>query len=231
MSSGLPRILTLLRKEKGISQKQAAKDLEVSQALLSHYEKGIRNCGLDFVIKCADYYDVSCDYLLGRSPERQGSTLTIEDIPESDAGGKENIGIGSVLTQLNKKLIANSQNILFDMLTHIGNKDLTNEVSAYLTLAVYKMFRVIYSSNPKNEQAMFQIPEIVYPQYADSAMQIADANARSIAKGVPVGKLQKIKSAEELEITTEKLAEDYPLFSSSLLNMIQNAESKIEHKK
>ena len=46
MNADFPRILTLLRKEKGISQKTAAGDLGISQALLSHYEKGIRECGL-----------------------------------------------------------------------------------------------------------------------------------------------------------------------------------------
>ena len=55
MNSAFPRILTLLRKERGISQKKAATDLGVSQALLSHYEKGIRECGLDFVVRSADY--------------------------------------------------------------------------------------------------------------------------------------------------------------------------------
>ena len=40
------RIITLLRKERGITQKQAAQDLGISQAQLSHYEKGIRECGL-----------------------------------------------------------------------------------------------------------------------------------------------------------------------------------------
>ena len=49
------RIIKLLRKERGITQKQAAEDLGVSQALLSHYEKGIRECGLDFVVRVADY--------------------------------------------------------------------------------------------------------------------------------------------------------------------------------
>ena len=63
------RIIKLLRKERGITQKQAAEDLGVSQALLSHYEKGIRECGLDFVVRVADYYNVSCDYLLGNHME------------------------------------------------------------------------------------------------------------------------------------------------------------------
>ena len=65
MKSDFPRVLSLLRKEKGISQKEAANQLGVSQALLSHYEKGIRECGLDFLIRAADFYGVSADYLLG----------------------------------------------------------------------------------------------------------------------------------------------------------------------
>ena len=39
------RILSLLRQEKGISQRKAAAALGISQALLSHYENGIREPG------------------------------------------------------------------------------------------------------------------------------------------------------------------------------------------
>ena len=132
MNADFPRILTLLRKEKGISQKAAASNLGISQALLSHYEKGIRECGLDFLVRTADYYGVSCDYLLGRSPDRSGMTLTVEDIPEPDAAGKENVMRGSILPVLNKKLIANSLNILFDLLQKSRNKTLISEVSSFL---------------------------------------------------------------------------------------------------
>ena len=75
INNDFPRILTLLRKEQGFSQKKVAEDLGISQALLSHYEKGIRECGLNFVVKVADYYGVSCDYLLGRTPHRTGKNL------------------------------------------------------------------------------------------------------------------------------------------------------------
>ncbi len=68
MNCQFPKIISELRKSKGISQKQAAIDLGVSQALLSHYEKGIRECGLDFLIKLSSYYEVSCDELLGVTP-------------------------------------------------------------------------------------------------------------------------------------------------------------------
>ncbi|MBQ7647169.1 MAG: helix-turn-helix transcriptional regulator [Clostridia bacterium] len=66
--------LSLLRKEKNISQRQASEELGVSQALLSHYEKGIRECSLDFVRKAALYYGVSSDYLLGLTENRKRIT-------------------------------------------------------------------------------------------------------------------------------------------------------------
>lgn len=64
------RTLSQLRHEKGVSQRQAAQELGVSQALLSHYENGIREPGLAFVVRACDYYQVSADYLLGRNTHR-----------------------------------------------------------------------------------------------------------------------------------------------------------------
>ncbi|MBQ3242958.1 MAG: helix-turn-helix transcriptional regulator [Oscillospiraceae bacterium] len=227
MNADFPRILTLLRKEKGISQKAAASDLGISQALLSHYEKGIRECGLDFLVRTADYYSVSCDYLLGRSPDRSGMTLTVEDIPEPDAAGKENVMRGSILPVLNKKLIANSLNILFDLLQKSRNKALINEVSSFLMLSVYRMFRVVYSANPKNQNAMFTIPRQVAGSYADAAMTVAEAKARAVALGETLSDQEELTEVENLAVTTESLNQAYPMFASSLLNLIQNSESKI----
>ena len=70
MATEFSRTLSLLRKERGISQRTAAGDLGVSQALLSHYENGIREPGLAFVVRACDYYQVSADYLLGRLTDR-----------------------------------------------------------------------------------------------------------------------------------------------------------------
>ena len=72
MSADFALRLTDLRREKNLSQKEAASCLGVSQALLSHYEKGIRECKLDFIKKACDYYDVTSDYLLGLSDNRHG---------------------------------------------------------------------------------------------------------------------------------------------------------------
>jgi transcriptional regulator with XRE-family HTH domain len=62
-------ILGELRRKKGVSQRRAAADLHISQALLSHYENGAREPGLPFVCRACDYYGVTADYILGRSSE------------------------------------------------------------------------------------------------------------------------------------------------------------------
>ena len=170
MNSDFPRILTLLRKERGISQKEAAGQLNISQALLSHYEKGIRECGLDFVVRAADFYHVSCDYLLSRSPERTGATLSVEDLPEAESSGKGNRMHGSILPTLNKKLIVNSLNVLFDLLQRVDCRELTASVSNFLMLAVYRMFRVVYSVNHKNEPSFFHVPKHLSSPKAIAAM-------------------------------------------------------------
>ncbi|HEX2939127.1 MAG TPA: helix-turn-helix transcriptional regulator [Ruminiclostridium sp.] len=227
MKSDFPRILTLLRKEKGISQKQAANDLGISQALLSHYEKGIRECGLDFVVNAAEYYGVSCDYLLGRSPDRTGAVLSVEDIPEPDAAGKDNVFRGSLLPTLNKKLIANSLNIVFSMLQDANSRELTTEVSDYLMTAVYKMFRELYSAYPKNPEGLFAAGKPVFSALSSASMEISEMKVRCIAQGIEADGITPLESAEALALNPEKIAEKYPLFASSLSNLIKSVEIRM----
>ena len=118
MNAEFSRTLSLLRQEKGVSQRTAAGVLGISQALLSHYENGIREPGLAFVVKACDYYGVSADYLLGRTLTRDGTTIGTEELYDiSDE--KDNSMRGSVLALLSKKLLVNSIGMLFDLL---GNK-------------------------------------------------------------------------------------------------------------
>jgi transcriptional regulator with XRE-family HTH domain len=231
MNNNFARIITLLRKERGYSQKKVAGDLGVSQALLSHYEKGIRECGLDFVVRVADYYNVSCDYLLGRTPHRSGATISVEDIPEPDAAGKENVMRGSLLPVLNKKLIANSLNIIFGILHKCGNKALTTEVSAYLSLSVYKVFRMLYSANLKNPQGLFSVPLKLGSGRSAAAQQIALSNAECLISGDRVESMEGVDKSTLPSLSPEKLSAEYPLFASSLFNLIQNAELRMGAKK
>lgn len=56
-----------LRKSRGISQLKLALDLNMSQNTISRYETGEREPGINELILFADYFDVSIDYIVGRT--------------------------------------------------------------------------------------------------------------------------------------------------------------------
>jgi len=135
MATEFSRTLSLLRKERGVSQRVAAADLGVSQALLSHYENGIREPGLAFVSKVCDYYHVSADYMLGRTLARDGSMLTAEEI--LNAAEPSNVLQGSVLATLRGKLITSASGVLFGLLGKLGDKDAINAAADSLGCHIY----------------------------------------------------------------------------------------------
>ena len=75
MENRFSEILCDLRKRQGLSQRKAAADLHISQALLSHYENGAREPGLVFVCRACDYYGVSADQILGRTDAARGEDI------------------------------------------------------------------------------------------------------------------------------------------------------------
>lgn len=64
-----PIKLKLLRAKKGITQKQLAEVLNIQPNSVQRLEYGTARPSLDTVIAIADYFDVSLDYLVGRSDE------------------------------------------------------------------------------------------------------------------------------------------------------------------
>lgn len=56
-----------IRKARGISQLRMAMDLNMAQNTISRYETGEREPGITELVKIADYFRVSVDYLLGRT--------------------------------------------------------------------------------------------------------------------------------------------------------------------
>lgn len=222
--SDFSRILIHLRKEKGVSQKKAAEELGVSQSLLSHYEKGIRECGLIFLVRAADYYGVTVDYLLGRSYDKNGNTISVSDIPDEDAQNKGNVGVKNIMATLNKKLLCNSVSIIMDEVAKTGDKTLTNEMSAYLSISVYKAFRMLYNSNDENPQTLFGDSEPDYLFLSDAAINSALVKCSKALKDE--------KNALNLpKLDQETIKSEYPLLYSSLYNLLQSVENKIGSRK
>lgn len=73
-----------VRELKGISQRQAAEDLNISPQNLSYYENG-RDAGYGLLVRMAQYYDVTVEYLIGASPVMQRKNVDInKDIGLND---------------------------------------------------------------------------------------------------------------------------------------------------
>lgn len=202
MRKDFPRILLLLRQERGLTQKIAAEDLDVSQAMLSHYEKGARECGLDFVVRAASYYDVSCDYMLGLTPHRDGSKASY----------------GPAASQT---LINNCIDLIFAILEDIDVDSLTLEFSSYLSAGVYKIFRVLYTSN-ENPTGLLSLNPYLASALLDSKMVLSEAQCRYI--------LDEIKDLYGAEsemlplLSPAIISAAYPQFSFSLFELIRSVE-------
>ena len=63
-------ILAQLRKERDIGQKEIAAYLKVSIGTISNYENNVHSPDLAMLCRLADYFDVTTDYLLGRTAYR-----------------------------------------------------------------------------------------------------------------------------------------------------------------
>lgn len=63
--------LTLLRKEKGLTREALADILKISKYTLRNYELSISEPGSVFLKQVSEYFDVSIDYLMGMTDEKE----------------------------------------------------------------------------------------------------------------------------------------------------------------
>lgn len=217
------RCLSLLRQEKGVSQRSAAKDLGISQALLSHYENGVREPGLAFVRRACDYYRVSADFLLGRSMSRDGVTIGAEELYDESAQ-RDNVLHGSIMATLNKKLLINSVSILFELLGKVGSKKAIQSASNYLSAALYRLFRHLYRASGTQNEDFFSIPAAHFTSGCVNADMIyseadyVDALAEQV----------KEKGKESFPaMNNDALAKNYPGPYQSLLQIIHTTGERV----
>ena len=216
MNAEFSRTLSLLRKEKGVSQRTAAGALEISQALLSHYENGVREPGLVFVVKACDYYGVSADFLLGRTLTRDGATIAPEEL--YDLSEEKNNSIkGGVLALLSKKLLVNSIGVLFGLLGKTGSREAVQAAANYLSAAIYTMYRQLYQADPGNNPDFFSVPTRHFLAGMKCCeAELADALAAHVKAKGPMP-----------EMTNDALARDYPVLYQSILQVVHNTGERV----
>jgi len=213
MPTGLSQRLVYLRKEKGLSQKEACAALGLSQALLSHYERGIRECGLDFLVRAADFYGVSCDYLLGRTMEKNTAQIEIAE-PASEKSLH-----GAVTTALLKRLFSNSLSVILDLCGRCASKELSQGMSNYITLQIYKCFRMLYDG-AQGREGLLLLDGKASPSAVDSAAYLCEMRINMALKDKKSAYAQGLAS-----LSQEGLKEDFPALYSSLINVLHSADT------
>ncbi|MCR5825906.1 MAG: helix-turn-helix domain-containing protein [Oscillospiraceae bacterium] len=218
MNADFSRTLALLRQEKGVSQRQAARDLGISQALMSHYEKGVREPGLAFVRRACDYYQVSADYLLGRTLDRDGTVITADEL--YDASDEKGSLRGSIAATLQKKLLVNSTSLLFELLGRSGSREAIGAAGGYLSGALYQLYRMLHRTAGAQER-FFSLDSTAFSTDA------VDAQMR----------LERVAYAQALEqraaadkplpgMDAAALAQAYPALTQSLTQVLHGTEEK-----
>ncbi len=156
-------ILSQLRKERGISQKKAAQDLGVSQALLSHYEKGIRECGLEFVVRCAKYYSVTTDYLLGASESRNGIDEEYFERYTVDENG-----------EITQKTLYEATKLLLENASATTDPTYIKHIYEYYMICIYRAAVTAGKAGflPKE---MFRLDYTIGRELANATMAVKDA--------------------------------------------------------
>lgn len=214
MATDFSRTLSLLRQEKGVSQRKAAAELGISQALLSHYENGIREPGLAFVTRVCDYYHVSADYLLGRTLSRDGSIIDAGDV--YDASGEKGSLRGSIMATLQKKLVVNTVSVLFDQLGKTGSRPAVTAAGDYLSGALYGLLRQLYRRCGGNED-FFAVSAGDF----DAGLAAADMQRSAVHYLRALGEAEKLP-----EVTAESITTGYPGLGQSVAQVFHNTDER-----
>ncbi len=80
---GIADRLKQLRNENGVSQRKMSSIIELDSTMYGKYERGERMPTIETLVKLADYFDVSADYLLGRTDvcHIAGTGSGVPDLP------------------------------------------------------------------------------------------------------------------------------------------------------
>ena len=210
MNADFSRTLALLRQEKGISQRKAAKELGISQALLSHYENGIREPGLAFV--------KTADYLLGRTLDRDGGMIDAESL--YDSSDEKGTLRGSIAATLQKKMLVNTAGVLFELLGKTNDRTLITSAGSYLGGAFYQLYRALHRASGGKE-GYFGLDATAYQSGAVDAQMRADY----IAYVSSLAQLSE-KDGAFASMEDEALASLYPGLMQSVTQVLHSTEEK-----
>jgi len=161
---GFSTVFAQLRRENRYSQRKVAADLAISQALLSHYENGLREPKLDFVVRASEYYGVSADYMLGRTAVKENPMLTgVGFSGESDGE------LADLWTNGNIYNLFNAVTVIMNMLINVFGDKAADGVFKYFSVAAYNIFRFMRLDTDEDLKKLLSIPGYKFGIMCDGA--------------------------------------------------------------
>ena len=89
----LGEILTELREDRGLTQRELSKQLHISSSSISAYETGSRLPSIEIVFEFAKFFDVTVDYLLGLTDNPVSPSVLRQEYVDGDS-------VGSIIEKL-----------------------------------------------------------------------------------------------------------------------------------
>ena len=171
--------LTALRESKGKKRQDVADDIQISRASLEYYEKGKRKPDIEVLLKLADYYNVTCDYLL--------KGVKTENVSINEVTGLSDETIDELQKGKNSVFYTTLLNFL------INNRVLLKALNSYLLSSIYNDYRKSdYMYLPLKDKA-------VYIHNPEIAQKVAYSNLLEVLPMQKEKMTEQIKDNQELK--------------------------------
>ena len=130
-----------------------------------------------------------------------------------------------------RRVVSHSLKIVFGLLKKINSESLTEQVAAFLHAPIYKVFRLLYSSNPENSQDIFSLDTFLFGAAMNSARSMAETKIRYILSGQNIGGSIGVKKEALPAVTLDSLSKEFPQSTPALLTLIKAVEQseKTDH--
>lgn len=160
--------LARLRRLKKVNQREAAAELGVSQALLSHYEKGLREPGMEFLCRAAEYYGVSADYLLGRTADMTGGRHN----PEAESAALKSTDTArrtAARLRLHKAELQELVGTVYDLMDRLELGGAEPAAYTHIRCELYRLLVLLHLSGGRGSRCkdLFMLPR----SYIDTAAE------------------------------------------------------------
>lgn len=202
-------IFSQLRRERNISQRKAANDLNISQALLSHYENGLREPRFEFVIRACEYYNVSADYLFGRTSVKENPMITGAGISKA---GDEN-ALSKLWESGNMYSLINAVAVIMNMMINVFGDTAADRAYDYFSITVYSLFRHMGILNAAELEEKIKVPEYKFSVLCDSAVKELEGDILDITNDIDHDKICR----EYIENFKKEFPSAYGMFADWLM--------------